>query len=180
MVKYISNSNKKTAVVIVDALRYEMGKEIFSMLDEIKYKTITPIISSIPTVTEFGMASLLPNGNTKLILNEEKDLIKITDGNLNYPLNNKSERVKFFLEISDGDGVVKNLSEIVDNPINSLKNEFEEGQNINFSNEIDEAGHIEDSSIQIFLDCSINSKCNKKVSKVDIEKIVIVADHGLY
>ena len=74
-----------------------MGKEIFSMLDEIKYKTITPIISSIPTVTEFGMASLLPNSNTKLILNEENDLIKITDGNLNYPLNNKSERVKFFL-----------------------------------------------------------------------------------
>ena len=30
------------------------------------------------------------------------------------------------MEISDGDGVVKNLTEIVDIPINSLKNEFEE------------------------------------------------------
>lgn len=178
--KYVSNSDKKTAVVIVDALRYEMGKEIFSMLDEIKYKTIAPIISSIPTVTEFGMASLLPNGNTKLILSEENDLIKITDGSLNYPLNNKSERVKFFLEISDGDGVVKNLNEIVDIPMNSLKNEFENKDRILvFSNEIDEAGHIEDSSIQIFpgLLNKIKSAI-KKLVQIDIEKIVVVADHG--
>lgn len=178
--KYISNSDKKTAVVIVDALRYEMGKEIFSMLDEIKYKSITPIIASIPTVTEFGMASLLPNGNTKLNLNEENDAVKITDGNLNYPLNNKSERVRFFLEISDGNGVVKNLNEIADIPINSLKNEFENKDRILiFSNEIDGAGHIEDSSIQMFpgLLNKIQSAI-KKLVDIDIEKIVIVADHG--
>ena len=178
--KYISNSNKKTAVVIVDALRYEMGKEIFSMLDEIEHKAITPLIASIPTVTEFGMASLLPNGNTKLILNEQNGAINITDGNFNHPLNNKSDRIRFFLEISDGNGVVKNLNEIVDIPINSLKNEFEGKDRILiFSNEIDEAGHIEDSSIQIFpgLLNKIQSAI-KKLVQVDIEKIVIVADHG--
>jgi hypothetical protein len=38
--KYVSNSDKKTAVVIVDALRYEMGKEMFSMLDEIEIKQL--------------------------------------------------------------------------------------------------------------------------------------------
>ena len=137
-------------------------------------------IASIPTVTEFGMASLLPNGNTKLILNEEYDSIKITDGNLNYPLNNKSERVRFFLEISDGNGVVKNLNEIVDIPMNSLKNEFENKDRILiFSNEIDEAGHIEDSSIQMFpgLLNKIQSAI-KKLVQIDIEKIVVVADHG--
>ncbi len=178
--KYISNSNKKTAVVIVDALRYEMGKEIFSMLDEIEHKAITPLIASIPTVTEFGMASLLPNGNTKLILNEQNGAINITDGNFNHPLNNKSDRIRFFLEISDGNGVVKNLNEIVDIPINSLKNEFEGKDRILiFSNEIDEAGHIEDSSIQMFpgLLNKIQSAI-KKLVQVDIEKIVIVADHG--
>ena len=179
--KYVSNSDKKTAVVIVDALRYEMGKEIFSMLDEIEHnKTITPLIASIPTVTEFGMASLLPNGNTKLILNEQNGAINITDGNFNYPLNNKSERIRFFLEISDGNGVVKNLNEIVDIPINSLKNEFEGKDRILiFSNEIDEAGHIEDSSIQMFpgLLNKIQSAI-KKLVQINIKKIVIVADHG--
>jgi len=178
--KYVSNSDKKTAVIIVDAMRYEMGKEIFSMLNEVEHKTIVPLIASIPTVTEFGMASLLPNGNTKLIINEENDTIKITDGNFNYPLNNKSERIRFFLEISGGNGVVKNLNEIVDIPMNSLKNEFENKDRILvFSNEIDEAGHIEDSSIQIFpgLLNKIKSAI-KKLVQIDIEKIVVVADHG--
>ena len=178
--KYVSNSDKKTAVIIVDAMRYEMGKEIFSMLNEVENKTIVPLIASIPTVTEFGMASLLPNGNTKLIINEENDTIKIMDGNFNYPLNNKSERIRFFLEISCGNGVVKKLNEIIDIPMNSLKGEFENKDRILiFSNEIDEAGHIEDSSIQMFpgLLNKINSAI-KKLVQIDIEKIVVVADHG--
>jgi len=178
--KYVSNSDKKTAVIIVDAMRYEMGKEIFSMLNEVENKTIVPLIASIPTVTEFGMASLLPNGNTKLIINEENDTIKIMDGNFNYPLNNKSERIRFFLEISCGNGVVKNLNEIIDIPMNSLKGEFENKDRILiFSNEIDEAGHIEDSSIQMFpgLLNKIKSAI-KKLVQIDIEKIVVVADHG--
>ena len=178
--KYVSNSDKKTAVIIVDAMRYEMGKEIFSMLNEVEHKTIVPLIASIPTVTEFGMASLLPNGNTKLIINEENDTIKIMDGNFNYPLNNKSERIRFFLEISCGNGVVKNLNEIIDIPMNSLKGEFENKDRILiFSNEIDEAGHIEDSSIQMFpgLLNKIKSAI-KKLVQIDIEKIVVVADHG--
>lgn len=178
--KYVSNSDKKTAVIIVDAMRYEMGKEMFSMLNEIENKTIVPLIASIPTVTEFGMASLLPNGNTKLIINEENDTIKIMDGNFNYPLNNKSERIRFFLEISCGNGVVKKLNEIIDIPMNSLKGEFENKDRILiFSNEIDEAGHIEDSSIQIFpgLLNKIKSAI-KKLVQIDIEKIVVVADHG--
>lgn len=178
--KYVSNSDKKTAVIIVDAMRYEMGKEIFSMLNEVENKTIVPLIASIPTVTEFGMASLLPNGNTKLIINEENDTIKIMDGNFNYPLNNKSERIRFFLEISCGNGVDKNLNEIIDIPMNSLKGEFENKDRILiFSNEIDEAGHIEDSSIQMFpgLLNKIKSAI-KKLVQIDIEKIVVVADHG--
>lgn len=178
--KYVSNSDKKTAVIIVDAMRYEMGKEMFSMLNEVENKTIVPLIASIPTVTEFGMASLLPNGNTKLIINEENDTIKIMDGNFNYPLNNKSERIRFFLEISCGNGVVKKLNEIIDIPMNSLKGEFENKDRILiFSNEIDEAGHIEDSSIQMFpgLLNKIKSAI-KKLVQIDIEKIVVVADHG--
>lgn len=178
--KYVSNTNKKTAVLIVDALRYEMGKEIFSMLDEVKNKSINPLIASIPTVTEFGMASLLPNDNSRLIIDEEIAGITIKDGNLDKPLNNKAERVKFFLELSNDRGIVKNLNEITDIPINSLKDEFKEKDRILiFSNEIDEAGHIEDSSIQMFpgLLNKIQSAIRKMV-QMDIEKIVVVADHG--
>ena len=178
--KYVSNTDKKTAVVIVDALRYEMGKEIFSMIDDIENKSIKPLIASVPTVTEFGMASLLPNDNSRLVLREENNSVKIIDGNFGEPLNNKPERVRFFLELSDDGGIVKDLNGIIDIPINSLKNEFREKNRILiFSSEIDKAGHIEDSSIQLFpaLLNKIQSVI-KKLMRADIEKIVIVADHG--
>lgn len=178
--KYVSSSEKQTAIFIVDALRYEMGKEIYSMIDEVENKTLVPLISAIPSVTEFGMASLLPNGNTKLRVKIEQDLVKIFDGNFNMPLNNKKERMEYFLEQAEGMAVIKNLNDIIDTPINNLKNEFKEKNRVViFSSEIDEAGHIEDSSIQMFpaLLNKIESSI-KKLVKMDIERIVVVADHG--
>ena len=178
--KYVSSTNKKTAVFIVDALRYEMGRDLFSKIGEIGENHIKPLISSIPTVTEFGMASLLPNGYTRLRLEEENGELKIIDGNFGSPLNNKSERVKFFAEQAGSKGLVKNLNEIADAPLNRLKTEFKGRDRILiFSNEIDEAGHIQDSSIQMFP--SLISKIENlidKVSQTDVERIVIVADHG--
>lgn len=178
--KFISSTDKKTAVVIVDALRYEMGKEIYSMLDGIENKSLNPLISSIPSVTEFGMASLLPNGNARLRVKSESNIVKIFDGNFNMPLNNKSDRMKYFLEQSGDRGFVKNLNDIADMPINNLQNEFKEKDRILiFSNEIDEAGHIEDSSIQMFpgLLNKIQSSI-KKLVQIGIDRIVVVADHG--
>lgn len=178
--KYVSASEKQTAVLIVDALRYEMGKEIYSMIDEVKNKTLTPLISAIPSVTEFGMASLLPNGNTRLRVKADNDSVKIIDGNFNMPLNNKTERIKYFLEQSGDRGCIKSLSDIVDAPTNNLKNEFKSKDRILiFSSEIDEAGHIEDSSIQMFpgLLNKIQSSI-KKLVQIGIERIVVVADHG--
>jgi len=59
------NSYKKMFVIISDALRYEIGVEL---LNEIKSDqklggnaTISTVISSLPSETRFGMASLLPN-----------------------------------------------------------------------------------------------------------------------
>lgn len=178
--KYVSVSDKQTAVLIVDALRYEMGKEIYSMIDEVNNKTLTPLISAIPSVTEFGMASLLPNGNTRLRVKADNDSVKIIDGNFNMPLNNKTERIKYFLEQSGDRGCIKSLSDIVDAPTNNLKKEFKSKDRILiFSSEIDEAGHIEDSSIQMFpgLLNKIQSSI-KKLVHIGIERIVVVADHG--
>lgn len=178
--KYVASSDKQTAVLIVDALRYEMGKEIYSMIDEVKNKSLTPLISAIPSVTEFGMASLLPNGNARIRVKADNDSVKIIDGNFNMPLNNKAERIKYFLEQSGDRGCIKSLSDIVDAPTNNLKNEFKSKDRILiFSSEIDEAGHIEDSSIQMFpgLLNKIQSSI-KKLVQIGFPRIVVVADHG--
>lgn len=60
--KFLSN-NKKIVVIISDALRYEIGEELLSLIrQEDRYDgTLTPILSSLPSYTQLGMASLLPN-----------------------------------------------------------------------------------------------------------------------
>lgn len=178
--KYVTPRNEQTAILIVDALRYEMGMELFGLIEDKTNKNILPMISTVPTITEFGMAALLPNGGSKLNVGYDKDGFKISDGNFNMPLNNKHDRIKYFLEQAGTLGFVINLNEVVDEPNNSLKTMFKDKSRIIiYSNEIDEAGHIEDTSIQLFptLINKINVSINKLLD-VGIERILIVADHG--
>ena len=178
--KHISNSDKQTAIIVVDALRFEMGKELFNKLDDLECKKITPLISSLPSVTEFGMSSILPNDSTNLRVIHKNDKVEIYDGNFNEPLNNKKERVKYFLNQAYELGLVKELNQVVDMPAENISNEFRnKSRIIIYSSDIDEAGHIEDSSIQMFP--GILSKiesCIKKIYAAGIERIVVVADHG--
>lgn len=57
------NLGKKiTFVIISDAMRYEVGKELYDQLSQNARANvkITPVLSVFPSVTEFGMAALLP------------------------------------------------------------------------------------------------------------------------
>ena len=50
----------KTAYFLVDALRYEMGIELFESVSDFKDKSIGYAVASIPTITDIGMTALLP------------------------------------------------------------------------------------------------------------------------
>jgi len=54
----------KTAYVWVDALRYEMAWELSQTLREDYNLEIQAAIATVPTITEIGMAALLPGGDT--------------------------------------------------------------------------------------------------------------------
>jgi len=56
---------KKTAYNLVDALRYEMGRELAGSLTDHFDVTIQPACASFPTITEIGMASLVHMGEEK-------------------------------------------------------------------------------------------------------------------
>lgn len=62
--KYVEQNIGKiiTFVVISDAMRYEVGKELYDKLSQNARANvkITPVLSVFPSVTEFGMAALLP------------------------------------------------------------------------------------------------------------------------
>lgn len=62
-VKKMLDSGDKVFVIISDALRYEIGVELNDKFNSIVLDSsnIEPMVTSIPSITSVGMASLLPN-----------------------------------------------------------------------------------------------------------------------
>lgn len=60
---WIATSGTNVCVIISDALRYEIGKELAETIEAThRYSaTITPMVSMLPSYTQLGMAALLPH-----------------------------------------------------------------------------------------------------------------------
>ncbi|MCF8075505.1 MAG: PglZ domain-containing protein [Desulfotignum sp.] len=57
-------SGNKVALILVDALRYELGEALEKQLSEEAKTQITPALVQLPSTTPVGMASLLPGAST--------------------------------------------------------------------------------------------------------------------
>lgn len=70
----LEKESTKIFVIISDALRYEAGYELCQELNQLDYgeASISPLFASLPTYTQLGMASLLPN--KQLTINEAKTI----------------------------------------------------------------------------------------------------------
>jgi hypothetical protein len=67
---------RKVAYVLVDSLRYEMGRDLAEALDDLGSVTVLPITAVLPSTTIYGMAALLPGADGALTLVEHRgDLI---------------------------------------------------------------------------------------------------------
>ena len=60
---FVNQSKERTAVIISDAMRYEVGRELFEkMKDDPKCTAkLSSMMSSLPSYTRLGMAALLPH-----------------------------------------------------------------------------------------------------------------------
>lgn len=60
--------NKKIIVIISDAMRYEIGEELMTLIrQEDRYTaSIEPALAMLPSYTQLGMAALLPNSDLSL------------------------------------------------------------------------------------------------------------------
>jgi len=80
--------DKKVFVVISDALRYEIGEELLSLIrSEDRYSAeLDSAISTIPSYTQLGMAALLPNNSMRISDNDSATVIvddQSSQGSLN-------------------------------------------------------------------------------------------------
>jgi hypothetical protein len=174
-------SEGKVAYVWVDALRFEMARELARLLKDDFELEIQPAIAMIPTITEIGMAALLPRadvsarvvsvGGGKLALEIGGQLIKT-----------RRDRVEFLKENAGVSILDAKLEDLLPKPTKKVKEGIQNAQLILItSQEIDELGEADNTAqarLQIDGVLSHLRRGVRVLADHGIKTIVLVADHG--
>jgi len=179
-VEPILNKNGKIYVIISDALRYEVGDELTTIIrqEDMFEATIEPAISMLPSYTQLGMASLLPNKNIEFSGDEQATVIvdginarstnreKILN---NYVSKSKTIKAKELLSMSkDGEDGTRAL--VKQNNVIYIYHDI-----------IDNAGKLktEDTVCKAVEDCLVELKqIIRKLTSANATNIIVTADHG--
>jgi hypothetical protein len=171
----------KTAYIWVDALRFEMAKELCAVLATDCEVTIQPAIAAIPSITEIGMAALLPRadqsakvvsvGNGKLGLEIEGTVIK-----------DRKDRIAFLKQNAGVSVFDAKLDDLLPKPSKKIRDGVQAAQLILLtSQEIDELGEQDNiGQARRHMDGVLNDlrRGIRILSDLGVKCIVLAADHG--
>jgi hypothetical protein len=171
----------KVAYVWVDALRFEMARELCRLLKDDFGLEIQPAIGTIPTITEIGMAALLPKAN------ESAKVVAVGGGKLALEIDGKvikdrKDRVAFLKENVGVAVFDAKLEDLLPKPAKKVKDGIQNAQLILItSQEIDElceADNVAQARLQIDGVLSHLRRGVRVLADHGIKTIVLVADHG--
>lgn len=174
---FVANRKGRIIVIISDAFRYEVGKELVKRLnydEKIIDVKIGPQIGVLPSYTSLGMAALLPNNNIEIT----SDYDVYVDGN---PTSNIIERNNILQSKN-----IKSDSVQYDKLIKMKKDEMREliaGKEIIYiyHNQIDSRSHSAED--EVFDACytaidEIENIIRRLTNNVSATKFIVTADHG--
>jgi hypothetical protein len=171
----------KVAYVWVDALRFEMARELCRLLaDDFKLEC-QPAIGTVPTITEIGMAALLPKAH------ESARVVGIGGGKLGLEIAGKvikdrKDRVAFLKEYAGVSVFDAKLDDLLAKPGKKVKDGIQNNQLILItSQEIDELGEADNMAQARLQIDGVLSQLRRGVRVLadhGITTIVLVADHG--
>jgi hypothetical protein len=174
-------SEGKVAYVWVDALRFEMARELCRLLKDDFQTVIQPAVGTIPTITEIGMAALLPGadqsvkvigvGGGKLALELGGEVIK-----------DRKDRVRFLKEHARVTVFDCKLDDLLPKPNKRVKDGIHAAELVLVtSQEIDElceADNIAQARLQMDGVLGHLRRGVRILSDLGIKTIILVADHG--
>lgn len=167
------------ALFLVDAMRYEMGQELAQQLSPTGAVQVTTAVAALPTITEVGMAALMPAAQTGFEVVEEKGKLGArVDGSFlpDLPARRKAwkARIPNLLELD--------LGALVEMSTKKLQNRIDAATLILVrSREID--GQGEDSEPYLARQ-TMNTvlgnlaKGVRKLASAGVDNFVLAADHG--
>jgi hypothetical protein len=171
----------KVAYVWVDALRFEMARELCLLLKDDFRLEIQPAIGTIPTITEIGMAALLPNAHesTKVVAAGGGKLALEIGGKV---IKDRKDRVAFLKENAGVSVFDAKLDDLLPKPAKKVRDGIQSAQLILItSQEIDELGEADNltqARLQVDGVLSHLRRGVRVLADHGIKSIVLVADHG--
>jgi hypothetical protein len=171
----------KVAYVWVDALRFEMARELSRLLTDDFTLEVQPAIGTMPTITEIGMAALLPKAH------ESAKVVGVGGGKLALEIAGKvikdrKDRVAFLKEHAGVSVFDAKLDDLLPKPGKKVKDGIQNNQLILItSQEIDELGegdNIVQARRQMDDVLNLLRRGVRVLADHGIKTIVLVADHG--
>lgn len=170
----------KVAYVWVDALRFEMARELCRLLKDDFELAVHPAIGTVPTITEIGMAALLPKAH------ESAKVVAVGGGKLGLEINGKvikdrKDRVEFLKEHAGVPVVDAKLDDLLPKPSKKVKDGIQSAQLILItSQEIDEFGESDTKLARLQMDGMLNylRRGVRILSDHGVKTIILAADHG--
>ena len=167
----------RTAYLMVDALRLELARELPLLLGREFESHLDIVFGTGPSVTEVGMAALLPRAASGLELKANPKLQVLLHGQ---PLRNRQERIEVLKDTVEMPVVDLKLEE----PKNFKKKlkELSAGPSLVLvtSREIDQSGEDQTTETREHMERVLTHLvlALRKLAENGIERIVVTADHG--
>ncbi|MDV2994019.1 MAG: hypothetical protein N4J56_003673 [Chroococcidiopsis sp. SAG 2025] len=170
----------KTAYVWVDALRYEMAHELVQTLTEDYNLTLQSSVATVPTITEIGMAALLPSADkVRVVAAGDSKLGLEINGTV---LKDRTSRTKFLQENAGVFVFITKLEDLLPQPKKKDREGIEQAELILVtSQEIDAIGEgdnvrlarrtMDDMLLEL-------RRAFRVLTQLGVETIIFAADHG--
>jgi hypothetical protein len=174
-------ADEKVAYVLVDALRYEMARELVRGLDPSLHCELLPAIASVPTITAVGMAALMPGADSGLELKaSNKNDLEVSIGGRS--IGDRASRVRLLSESARVPFAELKLDDVSGVPRRSVRNQIESAQLVLVtSQEIDQLCESDNVGLarRIMDDivAQIQRACRVLVG-LGADLVIVAADHG--
>src|SRR5271157_5818031 len=171
----------KTAYVWVDALRFEMARELADVLRSDFNLTLHPALATIPTITEISMASLVPRAH------EGVKVISVGGGKLGLEvagtvLKDRKERIAFLKSHAGVSVYDAKLDDLLPKPSKKVRDGIQGADLVLItSQEIDElceADNITQARRQMDGVLSDLRRGFRVLADLGVKRIILAADHG--
>ncbi len=170
--------NKKVAVIISDALRYEIAAELLERIEaEDRYTaTLAPMLTVLPSYTQLGMAALLPHQTLTLL---DDGAVQV-DGQSSQGAEN---RAKILNRSVPNGAVVLRANEMLALTRQNSRILFRENQVIYvYHHQIDAVGDKRDTEERVFeaVETAMEEVIAiiKKLAAANVTNMLLTADHG--